>query len=241
MLEVLGVAGVLAFALASVVVGVRLLALWRRTRSLPELALGTGFVVGVLFGFLPENLVLSTDLLPPAAERSLLAAAQIAIRITALALLVFTWRVFRPTEIWSAALVAVLSVTLFVTWFAFPLTLAAAETRVERIWCEIYTTSRTLCLLWGALESGLYWLRGRRRVRLRLADPLLVNRFLLWSIALAGTSGLMFSSTLAIWLGRSATEASWVLGESLVGLVAAVSVGLAFFPPTAYRRRLACV
>ena len=43
MTEMLGAVGLIAFAVSSLAIGVRLLMLGRRTRGIPELAIGLGF------------------------------------------------------------------------------------------------------------------------------------------------------------------------------------------------------
>src|SRR4030095_10405499 len=51
LVELLGIAGSIAFSLACAVVGVRLLLLARRTRHAPELAMGVAFVSSGAVGF----------------------------------------------------------------------------------------------------------------------------------------------------------------------------------------------
>jgi hypothetical protein len=97
----------------------------------------------------------------------------------------------------------------------------------------------TLNLLWGAAESLHYWILMRRRLRLGLADPLVVDRFRLWSIGLGAMSLLMASTILAPAVGVDPAAPGWVLLESLAGLVGAVALWLAFFPSRAYRASVA--
>jgi hypothetical protein len=74
-------------------------------------------------------------------------------------------------------------------------------------------------------------------VRIGLADPLVANRLLLWSIGM--------SCILLLWV-----EALWRLASggaaqpsyptiAVLGLICALSSWLAFFPPAAWRRRFA--
>lgn len=238
MLEAIGAVGVVAYAVVSLGVGVRLLALWRRTRQLPELAIGAGFFVGVLFGYVPENLALSTELVAGPARAWVLGVAQVAIRIAALAILVFTWRVFRPREAWAAGLVALVGLVLVGSWIVFPSSEALAHTPSERAASLSFSLSRSLCLVWGAAESALYWRAGVRRLRLGIADALVTDRFRLWSVALLASALIMASTLIARLVGVDATAAGWLLGESVVGLVAAAATWLTFFPTPAHRRRV---
>ena len=83
MVDILGAVGLLAFLFASVSIGIRLLRLGLQTRGVPELSIGTGFVVGCVFGYVPETIVLSTDLIAANREATVLAMTQVAIRIAA--------------------------------------------------------------------------------------------------------------------------------------------------------------
>lgn len=236
MIEILGAAGLLAFCVSSLAVGVRLLALGWRTREIPELAIGAGFVIGVVVGYVPETIVLSSDLVSEASEMMVLGVTQVAIRLAALSILIFTWRVFRAQESWAAGLAGLLAVALLASYLAFPATRIFAVTATDRIWYDVFAVARTACLAWGAVEALVYHGRARRRLRLGLADPMVTNRFLLWGIGLAATATLMGTTIWASALGVDPTLAGWILLESLLGLVGAVSFWLTFFPPAAYRR-----
>jgi hypothetical protein len=89
----------------------------------------------------------------------------------------------------------------------------------------------------------------RRRVALGLADPLVANRFVLWSV---WTGALGFAALLllavrsrAFWLQlhgvdpRVVMPAAIPITAALAGIAvvcAGVAVWLAFFPPASYRR-----
>ena len=79
----------------------------------------------------------------------------------------------------------------------------------------------------------------RKRLALGLTDAVTTHRFLLWGIA-AGAAGLGTAVGLAAVAlhGLEATLYPWVLASSSAhGTLAAVAMGLAFFPPRAYLRR----
>jgi hypothetical protein len=237
-IAILGAAGLVAFLVSSLAVGVRLLYLGRRTRGIPELSIGTGFVVGAVVGYVPETIVLSTDLLSPARGEMVLAVTQVAIRLAAFCIALFTWRVFRAKEPWAAGVFGALSLALLVSYLAFPSTRIYATSSSELFWYDLFAVARTACLGWGAVESLRYYARARRRLRIGLLDPLVANRFLLWGIGLSSTTLLMATTLFAAAFGIDPAVPGWVLLESLAGLVGAASIWLTFFPSGAYRRMI---
>jgi hypothetical protein len=68
--------------------------------------------------------------------------------------------------------------------------------------------------------------------------PVVANRFLLWAIGLGAMTALMGTTIWASLLGIDPTSYAWVLQESLLGLIGAVSLWLTFFPSNAYKRHV---
>jgi hypothetical protein len=236
MIEILGIVGLLAFAATSIAIGFRLLLLGRRTRGVPELTIGSGFVVGCLFGYIPETIVLSTDLLPVKFESLILSVTQVAIRLAAISILVFTTLVFRAESAWAKKFAGVIVLVLIVSWFEFRFTRVFASNSRDLFWYDCFAFARSIAIAWGATESFAYYARLRRRLRLGLADPLVANRFLLWGVGMTSMTALMASTLLASVLSVDPASASWVLFESFAGLVGASTLWLTFFPTRAYRR-----
>ena len=76
-------------------------------------------------------------------------------------------------------------------------------------------------------------------MRLGLADPVVTDRFLLWTFA-ASFSFLMLTTSISpILLGRTHLVAmAGLFVFSFAGAATAACYWLAFFPPEAYRRRV---
>ncbi len=236
--EILGAVGLLAFAMSSISVGVACIVRGLRTRAVPELSVGVGFLVGVLFGYLPESVATSTGLFSDDASRSILMVTQVSIRIAAVSVMVFTVAVFGWRGVLGRVLFTGLAGALIVSWVAFPHYPSYAETPGELLWYEVFSVARALAAGWGAVESLAYYRMARRRSQLGLADPVVANRFLLWGLGLTALTGLMGSTTLAGLAGVDPTAYGWVLLESALGLVGAIGLWLAFFPPRLYIARL---
>jgi len=235
MTEMLGAVGLIAFAVSSLAIGVRLLMLGRRTRGIPELAIGLGFVIGCVAGYVPETIVLSTDFMSPEREATVLAVTQVAIRLAAVSVLVFTHYVFRSREAWAKGFAVLVIVALATSWLAFPYTRIYAENSRDLFWYDLFAVARSLTVAWGAAESLVYYVKSRRRMRLGLAEALVTNRFLLWGIGLASLTLLMASTLLASAMGVDPAVSGWVLAESFAGLVGASTLWLTFFPSKAYK------
>jgi hypothetical protein len=235
MIEMLGAVGLIAFAVSSLAIGVRLLILGRRTRGIPELAIGLGFVIGCVVGYVPETIVLSADFMSHELEATVLAVTQVAIRLAAISVLVFTRHVFRPQEAWAKGFAVLLVISLAMSWVAFPYTRIFAENSRDLFWYDFFAVARSLALAWGATESLVYYAKSRRRMRLGLAETLVTNRFLLWGIGLASLTMLMASTLFASAAGIDPAVSGWVLLESFAGLVGASTLWLTFFPNKAYK------
>ena len=119
-------------------------------------------------GYVPETIVLSTDLLSPERGETVLAVTQVAIRLAAFSIALFTWRVFRAKEPWAAGLFGVLSLALLVSYLAFPSTRIYATDAAELFWYDLFAVARSACMAWGAFESLSYYARARRRLRIGL-------------------------------------------------------------------------
>ena len=232
------------FMVVSVVVGTRLLLLWRTTRRSPELLLGLALWCTGLLGFALG--VAARTLIDFPMSRAILQALDLAGEyVGAAALALFAWRVYRPDVGWAK--------TLVIGWFVACLGGLTGEIvtgeylrytddiPIHGIIVPVGLAIRGFAGLWVCAESVRYHGMLRRRLVLGLAEPLVVNRVGLWAIASGATAaGYMLSVVhRAVW-GTGLVAHAWASGTTAaMALVAAVCLWLAFFPPKAYRRWIA--
>lgn len=230
-MEGLGLLGFAAFVLTSFVVGYRLLTVGWRSGRVPETTIGASFVlsggVGGLLGLIASRL----ELLLGLPVQPVLALANLSVSAGVAFLGLFTWRVFRPRSGWARIAFTAGAAGLGVAFLGH---LALGDfTQPGFRWLTL--AARIGVYSWALAETLREYALARRRRALGLADPLVVNRFLLWGVGMA--------AILALWLHLAVTlaaggggPAAWLV-RSLLGLLCAVSLWLAFFPPEAYRRR----
>jgi hypothetical protein len=233
--------GLVSLGLAAL--GVRLVRLSRRTGASPERWLGLAFLLAGA----------SAWLLPLAASQELRLGAETARGIAFVAqggmtgalvcLVLFTWQVFRAGSAMGRRFALALIAANVATGVA--MLLAATPVPVGGVGLAVIVV-RCVSLLWLFLESALHAQRMRRRVRLGLGDPIVANRFTLWSI---WTGALACIPLFVLALRATGVLVEPVPGEPLpvalrailvvlaAGGGAAVAAGwLAFFPPASYRR-----
>ena len=226
-------AGVLAMVLACTVVGVRMLWLWARTRKSPELLLGAAFVLLGAVGY--PLAIVARGGSAGAPSPNLLTIALGAQNLACVCMYAATWQTFHGGSTKLGRALAVVAA-------AFALSLAASAgsgTPDSGPWYYLGFVLRAGAFGWAAWESWRYHELMRLRLGLGLVDPVVVDRFRLWTISTIGIV-LGFAVFLA---GRLATDnvgaSPWVLATtSLVSLVSATAMWLAFAPPAAYLHRV---
>jgi hypothetical protein len=230
--------GLTAFMVSSLVVGVRLLALWYRTRQLPELLIACGILgIGpVGFAFTLSAMSIAETL--PALASTCFAGALLSTSGGALAAAVFNWRVFRPDAPGMRFVLGALALAFVFAFIWEAVTEGFADPRSSTSGYRIHSILSTAVLLWGAAESLRYFAMMRRRSKLGLADPLVTNRFLLWGLGIGAAGvGSAISLTAQVITGQHMLTVPWVTASnSLHGLTAAVLMWVAFIPPAFYRR-----
>jgi hypothetical protein len=241
-LALLAAVGGLSFVLASLVVGLRLLWLARRTRELPELAIGLGLV---LMGGLGYPLTATARLAtawPDALRSGLFLVSMLFAWIGIVGVCVFNQRVFRAGSRgarWLVAGIAAGQALCLVAQAVHP-GLRAAALYNEGLGLRLFTAGHGLPLAWAAYESFRYGAALARRARLGLADPVVVDRLRLWGISMAAALSINLASSIA---GFHGVDIAATPGGALViaplGLAAAGCTWLAFLPPAAYLRRVA--
>ena len=100
-MEILGAVGGGCFIVVSLIVGVRLLGLARRTRQLAEFAMGIGLVPIAGLGYPLMMLARFGEFLPEPARLALLVGYQFCQIIGISFVALFNWRVFRPASRWA--------------------------------------------------------------------------------------------------------------------------------------------
>lgn len=238
-MRALGLIGVTAFTLASTGVGVRLLLLARRTRQAPEAAMGLAFLASAAIGF---PLLTAAAIVTEGGGAAGLAHALMALGALFtfggyVGLGVGCWRIYRPSARWPLVPIgvggaALLAAAVTVAACADP---ARAGTREFAFWTGICIGSLTFA--WNAVESFLLHRQLRRRLALGLADPEVANRVLLWGIGAAAAWAMTLHALVLRATFGPVMDDGHRLVASGIGMVAAVAIWLAFFPPAAYRRR----
>lgn len=212
----------------------RLFRLAARTRRLPEL------LVGLYFLLAPVGISLSIRIDRFAPEHAALLRAVTNALFTGggVALLLFAWCVFRPDERWARALAWGGSALVVAAWAAaWPLGLYASEQSLLLL-LPVYAT-----YLWVFFESARYYGLLRRRRRLGLADPVLVNRFLLFATWTGGVGAitLMGVGTSLVQVAQGTFHDGGGLANPIVlgvtrvlAVPIAVSIFLTFLAPPRY-------
>jgi hypothetical protein len=239
--EFLGLIGFGSLLAVSLTVGIRLLLLARRTRRLPELAMGLNFVVA---GFLGYALLVAAESLHLFPER--LAGFGSFFGVTGISIggvlvCLFTQRVFH-----AHSRVALAALVLLSGWFGLA-SYGAWILNVEKaqagfgVWFGHWGSNVGMfaAYAWSTLESLRYYALMQRRARIGIGDPLVANRFLLWGI---GTLATLLVTLLYIGtqlFGHYELPASLIGVSSMLVLVTAIAEWLAFLPPRSYRERFA--
>ena len=256
MLALISASVTLANLLLSLVIGIRLFRLARRGSSFgPEFWLASFFVFAAFLGA-GLNISVYAGLADPALALSplhgslVLASSTFTYCAGTIGLHLFNWLTFRRDS--ERARNAAVAGSLFVVGAACAqgLTEGFAVKVFPGVAYWIFYVARVAPYYWLATESLRYYAAARRRMRLGLADPLVTNRFLLlglWAVAWAamGFSDILARGTYMLVSG-STTELRvdtagpiilvTICVTSLFGGLAAVTLGLSFFPTRAYRR-----
>lgn len=229
------------YLVAGIMVALRLLVLARRNRGLSELLLGLTFLLSGSIGSCLEvvGMVSAQSGAEPAQVGMVLMIGKGFGVAGMVCFAAFIWWVFRRDSRWALLLVSAVVAMAFVSWggMAATGTFSTGESRAPWFWVEF--ASRLLGQGWFGCEAGFYYLRMKRRTKIGLADPVVTNRFLLWTFASFFGAVLMATAIPPVVLGRThvLTHAALIL-FGVAGVAAASCYWLAFFPPESYRQRL---
>jgi hypothetical protein len=236
-------AGLAAFLLVSLIVGVTLLVMGARVRKLPELALGTALLTSGFIGYALWTWANGTPGLPDDIANAASLAGVTGQYVGAIAMLLFTYRVFRADRVGSVAFSLAL-LWIGVGLWGEVLTGAAASYRlgpIETPWFFVGFGARTAAPAWMAYECLRYHALLRRRMKLGLADPAVASSVLWWGVAGAATT-VAFGSTIAhrAYYGTGLAAHPWATNAvSLMAFVAAFGMWLSFVSPRVQRTRAA--
>ncbi len=236
-------------------VGARLLALSRGRMCPPEFWLGCFFVLYLGFSVGMSCLLYlglsHSDLAhSPTLGRSI-HALQYLLSIAGIASLLFFTRItFRPKSMRAEALATTLIAVMLIAFCGVGYTEGFEVRVLNGTWYWIYFLAKNCVFAWLALESLRCWRHSAKRLGLGLANPLVVNRFLLWSLW-AGIQGVLaLGDPIArLWyVAVSGSTTEWIpeLGGPIVMNALAITIAgsalsgatlvLSFVPTQAYQR-----
>ena len=246
MLDLIGLVGIALYSGVSLVVAVRLLALFRSSRQTPELFVGVAFLTGGFVAGLFTVWLLGTG---RQTASSMLFRATVASGCIAYALA--AWRIFRRDEVWARALAALLALSSLA--YVFVRRYDSAELVLDsrdRDLSHAAVTDPLYWLIFAGIVGSYAWICAEillewRRLRKQLAhglsqDRLLARRLLLWGLGTLAASWVLASFPLAQLVFATTGV---VLHLPLIGAVLCLLytffVWSAFFPSRALQARLA--
>jgi hypothetical protein len=186
-MRTLNLVGSVAFSLACLIAGVRLLLLARRTGQFPEAIMGVSFLCG---GALGHTLFWLLPLLPVAdgARVGLSLLARLFVAAGCGTMLYFTWRVFRPGRSMAGVAFGFFAALLGVYVFRDQLFARAVELHEIALqplyWCG--AIAQMIAYAWPACETFAYLRAAHRRRQLGLAlDPMVTLRLAFWTVGMS--------------------------------------------------------
>lgn len=230
----------IVFVLIAGSVALRLTALWRRTRGVPEGSLGLGLLLVTLaMPLCAVGRVPGIAMEPIGRSSFAVGLCTAAIGIALLAN--FNLHVFRRDAGWARALFAVI-VLLVIGSAAFMCVANTTGKNVVAIKDAMRPGTLTLmgavlgCFAWGAAESLLCHRASRRRLVLGMGDPIVVNRFLLWGLASLACAALLIVTIGCVMAGMVILHEPIPLAAIAgCGIIMSSCWYLTFFPPVRYR------
>jgi hypothetical protein len=240
-LALFSLAALVAFCVVGAVVGWRVRRLARATGGAAErwVALCLLSICGVAYPLLIAGQALPAG----AAHVALVSFAVASLDLGLASMYLFTREVYRRDVAWLRAALALPFAALVVHWAGLTSSLWGARQAVDSLgpdgpgWTLFSTLISGVGFGWTAVESLAYWALLRRRVALGLADPLVVNRVLLWGAVGLSTTVINLANGVAGWRGVDVLrDPSTMLVTGIFGSFNAVALWLAFLPPERYVR-----
>ncbi len=228
--------GVASLWLTCVTLGPSLLLRGIRSRAFPETTIGVTLLGTGALGLPLQTLSRLAAADHPGMVAALAGSGLAAGTLGMMALCTFAWRVFRPESRLSRGICFGLCLLLLGSALTQAL-VGGLGANVEYHWLALAVTERFIVLAWTAFEAGAYHGQVRKRCRIGLADPMMVNRFLLATVAAAAACGICLVLGVMLVSGVLLRESA-VLGSAftLLTLACAVSLWLICTPPSAYAR-----
>jgi hypothetical protein len=172
---------------------------------------------------------------------AVLAASHLAISAGLWCLAAFSWLTFGARSQWrrrlAVGLGGALSGAYLAQWIFDGFSVVPGPGTLTALAC------RAACMGWVSIETAAYHAVLRRRQRLGLADPLVANRVLLWSLWTGSIAILMLVGAILRVLSVQEAELATAIYRSVpflslsavLSLVAALALWLSFLPPGPYR------
>jgi len=237
MVRLLGL-GIVVQILTCAAIGVRLLWLARRTRKLPELAFGVGFLALGAVGY-PLSIAARAGAASPEVAGHLLLAALIAQDVACYSVAIGTWRTFFPYITWLRGVMASVAVGFVASLVGHALTVGFHGAHDGGAWYYVGFSLRFAAFVWAFVAAFDYASRIRLQVGLGMADPVVADRIRLWAITCAcicvGFAIFLAGRITGVNVGESPPI---LVTTSLVSIAASATMGLAFFPPRVYLDRV---
>jgi hypothetical protein len=235
----------LVYLVAMGALGVRLLLLARRSRQLPELLLSIHFLLCCTVAYL----LLATGMAiaqhqggrPSPTVAWLISSGHGLSVVGVFAGAAFNYLVFRSGVAWARALLAGIGLALIVGYAGYGASGGFSDARFTGGWYALLYGTYMAAAAWVLVEPFLFWTTMRRRLRVGLAEPLEVNRFLLWGIGSLLRFLMLVSGVLPVVLAAERLTA-WapaiLTAAAFSGMGVACAYWLTFFPPRAYLARV---
>lgn len=184
-------------------------------------------------------------------------AAQTILHVGICCFAAFVWRTFRPGAAWARTLFGL--VVLVYAGNTVLFRISGAYAIQAHPFHLVLSTCLSLVIGWGFVETLLFYVQMKKRAAIGLADPVVMNRFLLFTIWTGGLTLLPSTVTavrvvsivssgqgfevrpdagLVIVQGAEWTLEAIRLSVLTIGPAVIASIWLAFFPPERYVRWL---